>query len=198
MNGNTDFYHWAPVFDDPELGTQQTFRAIVEALDNPGQIVQIRSKPSFPGALNLASAAIFLTLCNDGTTIWADLDWNCPITEWFQYRCGCNIVTEPCMASFALITNPMTMPPLDHFRIGDEENPDISATLIIQIEDLSVNTAINPDGTAVEKIARHSHPVVPLNSWEHRYQQSTPLFLGLDIFLTCDDTLAALPQSIKT
>jgi alpha-D-ribose 1-methylphosphonate 5-triphosphate synthase subunit PhnH len=60
--------------------------------------------------LNPASAAIFLTLGNDETTVWSDLNWSFPLIEWFQFQCGCSIVTEPCMASLALITKPIAMP----------------------------------------------------------------------------------------
>ena len=137
-----DLYDLTPGFDDPELGSQQTFRAIVKALDNPGSLVQIKSKLSAPSVLNSASAALFLTLCHNETKVWADLTWNYPLIDWFQYQCGCSIVTEPCMASLALITKSTGMPPLDHFRNGDDEHSDVSAKLIVQIGELSPNASM--------------------------------------------------------
>jgi alpha-D-ribose 1-methylphosphonate 5-triphosphate synthase subunit PhnH len=43
MHGSMDLHHLTPGFDDPELVNQQTFRAIVKALDNPGYLVRIKS-----------------------------------------------------------------------------------------------------------------------------------------------------------
>lgn len=197
MYGSMDLYQSTPGFNDPELGTQQTFRAIVKALDYPGHLVQIKSKLSVPGILNPASAAIFLTLGNDETSVWADLNWNFPLIEWFQYQCGCSIVTEPCMASLALITKPITMPPLDHFRIGDEEQPGTSVTLIVQVGELSVNAVVSAIGPVENKMATRTPMVEPVNLWDHWYQHSNLFSLGVDIFLTCDDILTALPHSIR-
>jgi len=93
MNGHRNLHHFPMGFEDPELGRQQTFRAMVKALDNPGDLVRIQSKLFVPAALNPASAALFLTLCNDKTTVWADLNWNLPLIDWFHLQCGCDIVT---------------------------------------------------------------------------------------------------------
>ena len=86
MNGDNNFGHFTMGFDDPELGSQQTFRAMIEALDKPGQLIQIQSKRFVPETLNPASAALFLTLCDDKTTVWSDLNWNSPLIDWFQYQ----------------------------------------------------------------------------------------------------------------
>ena len=196
MNSDRDFYYLTPGFDDPELGTQQTFRAMVKALDHPGHFVQIKSKLSVPEVLNPASAALFLTLCNDKTTVWADLNWNCALIEWFQYQCGCSIVTEPCMASLALITNPVAMPPLDQFKMGDDEDPDAAATLIVQVGEMLANSASNPIRSVVRQMTTRSPMGMPANFWDHWLQQSERFPLRLDIFLTCDDNLTVMPQSM--
>jgi alpha-D-ribose 1-methylphosphonate 5-triphosphate synthase subunit PhnH len=196
LNSDRDFYYLAPGFDDPELGTQQTFRAMVKALDHPGHFVQIKSKLSVPEVLNPASAALFLTLCNDKTTVWADLNWNFALIEWFQYQCGCSIVTEPCMASLALITNPVAMPPLDQFKMGDDEDPDAAATLIVQVREMLANNAWNPIRSVVRQMTTRSPMGMPANFWDQWLQQSERFPLRLDIFLTCDDNLTVMPQSI--
>ena len=194
MNGDSNVCHFTMGFDDPELGSQQTFRAMVKALDNPGDLVQIQSKLSVPNALDPASAALFLTLCDDRTTVWADLNWNFPLIDWFQLQCGCDIVTEPCMASLALITKPNTMPPLDHFRIGDNEDPDTSATLIVQVDKLSENTAKNPIRWILNRMSARSLKGVPAHLRNLWSQQSYLPPWSVDIFLTCDDSLAVMPQ----
>ncbi|MGD9025207.1 MAG: phosphonate C-P lyase system protein PhnH, partial [Desulfobacterales bacterium] len=109
-----------PGFENPVLGPQQTFRAIIEAMAHPGQLVKIKSKLYHPEMLNLASAAACLTLLDDETPLWTDLSWNSEAINWFQIHCGCSVVTEPCMAHFALIAQPANMPHLDEFKLGEE------------------------------------------------------------------------------
>ncbi|MGD9301185.1 MAG: phosphonate C-P lyase system protein PhnH [Desulfobacterales bacterium] len=194
MTGALDSNYSSWGFDDPEHADQQTFRAMVKALDHPGHPVQLKSKLSVPGDLNPASAALLLMLCHGETTVWADLSWDFPIIEWFQCQCGCTLVTEPCMASLALITKPSTMPPLEHFRIGDYERPETASSLIIQVTSLSAATPMNST-PAVANQARLRSPMeeVPAKFWTYWYKQSIRHPPGLDIFFTCDDILAVLP-----
>ena len=192
MNGNMDLSRLMPGFDDPELGSQQTFRAMVKALDNPGPPVQIKSSLSVPEDLNPASAALFLTLCNHGTTVWADLDWSTPLVEWFQYQCGCDVVTEPCMASLVLITAPISMPSLDKFRIGDNEHPDSSATLIVQVSKLPTKATVSPIGKVVNMMINRTLRGLTVNYRNQWNPPSNSFPLGIDIFLTCDDILAVM------
>ena len=44
-----------PAFEDPELGSEQSFRAILEAMVHPGRCVRINSKLFVPDLLNAAS-----------------------------------------------------------------------------------------------------------------------------------------------
>jgi alpha-D-ribose 1-methylphosphonate 5-triphosphate synthase subunit PhnH len=197
MHSSMDLYQLIPGFDDSELVAQQNFRAIVKALDNPGRLVKIKNRFPVPGVLNPASAAIFLTLGSDEAPVWADLSWSSPLIEWFQYQCGCSIVTEPCMASLALITKPIAMPPLDHFRIGGEEQSDTSATLIIQVDELFANTISSPTRTRKNETLIRKPIKEPINFWDHWQQQSTFFSPDVDIFLTCDDVMISLPHPIR-
>ena len=196
MNRALDLKYLSPGFDDPELANQQTFRAMVKALDHPGHPVQIKNKLSIPGCLNPASAALFRMLCHEETTVWADLNWDFPSIEWFQYQCGCTPVTEPCMANLALITEPLRMPPLDQFRISDPEQPETAVTLVVQIGGLSDNAAMSPLDSVVNQMKTHTLKDMPVNFWDHWHEQSNRYPLGLDIFLTCENFLTVMPPSI--
>jgi alpha-D-ribose 1-methylphosphonate 5-triphosphate synthase subunit PhnH len=100
------------------------------------------------------------------------------------------------MASLALITKPITMPPLEHFRIGNKEQPDSATTLIIQLFELSVKTAICPIAPVVDKMSTQAPMETMTKSCDHQAEQSNPLSLGVDIFLTCNDILTAWPHSV--
>jgi alpha-D-ribose 1-methylphosphonate 5-triphosphate synthase subunit PhnH len=184
-------------FEDPVLGPQQTFRAILEAMAHPGSLVKINSKLYFPERLNTASAAVCLTLFDDETPLWTDLSWNSSAICWFQSQCGCSIVTEPCMAHFALITQPSEMPSLDDFKIGDEEHPESAATLIVQVERFTDNNNKILRGPGL-KTDTHFSPVgIRSQFWKQWHLQAALFPLGVDVFFTCNDILAALPRTTK-
>ena len=118
MNSATAFKHREHRFDHPALKSYRTFGSIVAAMEHPGQLVTIRENPYAPDIFNSASAAVCLTLLDDETPVWTDIDLSSPEVGWLQFGCGSSVVTEPCMAYLAIITKPATMPALDYFRIS--------------------------------------------------------------------------------
>jgi alpha-D-ribose 1-methylphosphonate 5-triphosphate synthase subunit PhnH len=79
--------HWRHSFDDSALGSYQTFRAILEAMEHPGRLVTIRENPHAPDVLNSASAATCLMLLDHETTVWTDVHWRSPAISWLQLCC---------------------------------------------------------------------------------------------------------------
>jgi len=197
MNGVMDLFQMAAGFDDPAIGSQQTFRAILKAMAHPGQVVQIPNNLSFPEALNSTSAATCLTLLDYETPLWTDLDWDNAAIGWLQFHCGCSIVTEPCMASYALITNPSSMPALDEFRIGDDEHPEAGSTLIIQIDVFAADSGRIGLGSGIQDRLRPAVSGIPNDFWQQRHAQTGLLPRGVDLFFTCQDQLIALPRTSR-
>mgnify|MGYP000131453347 FL=1 len=186
-----------PGFLNPVLGPQQTFRAIIEAMARPGQLIKIKSKLNNIEMLNMASAAVCLTLLDDETPLWTDLSWNCTAVNWFQIHCGCSVVTEPCMAHFALITRPADMPLLDDFKIGDEEHPESAATLIIQVEGFNDPNVKILGGSGIKSTTHFAPAGIPKIFWQQWQLQAALFPLGVDIFFTSNDILAALPRTTQ-
>jgi alpha-D-ribose 1-methylphosphonate 5-triphosphate synthase subunit PhnH len=197
MKSEVDVPVLEPGFENPFLGPQQTFRAILDALARPGQCVKIKSKLNVPELLNAASAATCLTLLDDETPFWTDLSWNSSAVDWFQFHCGCSVVTEPCMAHFALITQPDEMPSLDDFKIGDNEHPESAATLIIQVERFNDPNCQILSGPGVKTSTHFAPAGIQANFWEQWQVQSASFPLGVDVFFTCNNSLAALPRTTQ-
>jgi alpha-D-ribose 1-methylphosphonate 5-triphosphate synthase subunit PhnH len=194
MNSAPAVNHWRLGFDDPALGSQQTFRAILAAMEQPGRLVTVPENPYAPDVLNSASAAACLTLLDYETPVWTDIDEGSPAIGWLQFGCGSSIVTEPCMANFALITNPAAMPALDYFRIGRYEYPEKATTIVVQVDDILPV----PDDKQFNIFGNNTNRLelvgVPENFWR-QWQQISRLYpAGLDIFFTCDDVLTAWPK----
>jgi alpha-D-ribose 1-methylphosphonate 5-triphosphate synthase subunit PhnH len=194
MNDAPALKYWSHGFDDSALGSPQTFRAIFAAMEHPGQLVTIHENPQAPDVLNSASAAICLTLLDDETPVWTDLDRNNPAIHWLQFDCQSSVVTESCMANFAIITKPATMPALDSFRVDPYEYPDKATTIVIQVDDI-LPTAVNKySNIFLDNTVQLDLKGVPNKFWNQWWQLSGLYPLGVDIFFTCDDVLIALSK----
>jgi alpha-D-ribose 1-methylphosphonate 5-triphosphate synthase subunit PhnH len=195
MNSEMGLNELPAGFKDPVSGPQQTFRAILQAMASPGQPIKLNSKLQIPDLLNTASAAACLTLLDDETPLWTDLSWNSSAVNWFQLHCGCSVVTEPCMAHFALITQPAIMPPLDRFKIGDNLHPESAATLIVQVEKFNDHPSKILSGPGIKTTVHFAPAGIEPEFWEQWQQQAALFPLGVDVFFTCNEFLAALPRT---
>ena len=75
-------------FSEPVFGAQQTFRALMDALANPGQVQSLAAPLEAPARLAPELAAIVLTMCDHDTSVWLDtnlmeseavLAWPCQV-----------------------------------------------------------------------------------------------------------------------
>ena len=57
MNDAPALKYWRHGFDDPTLGSPQTFREIFAAMEHPGRLVTIGENPNAPDVLNLPPPA---------------------------------------------------------------------------------------------------------------------------------------------
>jgi alpha-D-ribose 1-methylphosphonate 5-triphosphate synthase subunit PhnH len=175
----------------------ETFRAIVQALDNPGTMVHLESQNDPPLPLHSASAAVIEALVHPETPVWTDLNWNSPPADWLHTVCGGSLVTEPCMAAFALVTQPYCMPSLLQFCLSQEERADISTTLLLQVKGLSVQhgqTLTMPGMHRKLRIAPSGLPDQFWSEWENRRLQHT---LGMDVLFTCKNAVMAIPGNMS-
>jgi len=192
-----DLKRLTPGFSDPVQDSQQTFRAILDAMAHPGRIVTTDNF-LFPLApLNLASAAVCLTLLDFETTLWTDLKSDAKGIGWLRFHCGCSIVSDPSEAVFALITRSDTMPTLNKFKTGNDENPESSATLIIQTRGLSSTDGIRLTGPGIETFSTLNVEGLTKHFWQARQSQFNMFPLGVDIIFTWENRLAALPRTTK-
>ena len=197
MNHLRALIQWRHESDDPAGGSHQAFRAIRDAMEHPGQLVTIREYPYAPAVFNSASAATCLTLLDYETSVWTDVDWRNPAIGWLQTGCGSSVVTEPCMAKFAVITRPAAMPPLENFRVGRHEDCEKATTIVVQVEDIyPVSDHQNPNVPGNRKSRLELKGVADI-FWCQWRQLSFKHPMGIDIFFTCDDVLAALPKMTR-
>jgi alpha-D-ribose 1-methylphosphonate 5-triphosphate synthase subunit PhnH len=180
--------------EDPAPGT---FQAVVSALEHPGAAVHLPQPDSLPWPLNSASAALLATWVNPETPVWTDLCWDSDPAAWLQQTCACSLVTEPCMARVAFVADPLRIPPLGQFCLGEDEGPESFTTLILQVPGFSVPNGRLRDVSGRGRSRQLWPTGLPPRFWSDWDNQKRYLPFGIDVFFTRTDTLVALPRGLQ-
>jgi phosphonate C-P lyase system protein PhnH len=156
----------------------RAFQSVFQAMASPGRVVSTGIAIPTPPGLNCAAAAICLTWLNTSTPFWTDIPWDAPAVHWIQNHSEAALVTEPCLSTLALITDPATMPSLNDFRIGAARAGSISATIIIQVDDPG-------------RLIHTEYPTEVCERRGYRARQGPDGLPagGVDILLTCRDCI---------
>lgn len=183
-------------FTDAPVQSARAFRILLEALARPGTIHEIAGGNP-PAPLSPAAGIALLTLADGTTPIFLCDSVNTgPVRDWIRFHIGAPVVSgrdpSDCAASaiaFACGTLGEIAFHKDSFPIGDPDYPDRSATLIIEVPELT-NTGAALTGPGIRTVQHLSLPELAL------FQQNHALFpLGFDFILTCGTRLAGVPRS---
>lgn len=182
-----------PGFADPVRDSQTVFRAILNAMALPGRIHAVTGPASPPPPLDRATAAVLLTLVDSETPLWMD-EQSRASREWVAFHCGTSLVAAA-EARFAVA---LKTPALGGFSAGADEDPEASATLILQIASLGQGRPFRLTGPGLP-----APTVLALSGLNERFitewKTNRCLFpRGLDLILCAGDRLAALPRTTQT
>ena len=174
-------------FANPAIDSAKAFRAALSALARPGRIESVEGAAA-PAPVSPAAAALLLTLCDGETPLFlAPGHDGQDMRDWVAFHIGAPIVAAS-EAQFVL-GHWDALVPLSDFAIGTPEYPDRSATLIIDLDELSAEGA-RLTGPGIADAAHLSLPET------QAFQANRALFpLGQDFYFTCGDRLAGLPRS---
>lgn len=199
MNGNTAFDQPLTGFANPIHDAQRVFRGVMEAMSHPGKIVSLSDLPQAPEPLNGASAAICLSLVDFETPLWADADIaaNSQAMNHLKFHCGCPVTSAPKEARTALISDARTLTTFDRFNIGSDERPDLSTTVIVQVEGLSNKGGVRLSGPGIKAVTRLAVEGVGASFWAALNANSQLFPRGVDLILTLDDAIACLPRTTR-
>jgi alpha-D-ribose 1-methylphosphonate 5-triphosphate synthase subunit PhnH len=181
-----------PGFADPVLDAQASFRAILEAMSRPGRIQRIEARITPPAPLCSAAGAALLCLADADTPLW--LDAGDAVAEWLRFHCGAPITTDIGTARFVVACG--TAPSLDALDIGTDEDPQLGATLILQVTGLVAGDGWRLTGPGIQ----HEHRLHVLGApagFVAAWARNQALFpRGIDVLLCAGDSIAALPRSV--
>ena len=164
------------------------FRSILFATSYPGSIETLNNIDP-PSNMFSASCSIIKTFCDSYSNIFLGGDVNNPKTiEWIKFNSGANI-TDKKNANFAIgFWNDLI--PFEDFKIGDEQNPDQSCTIICQSQFKKPNAKITGPGIKSSKsIFLPDKEIIKKNN------QQFPL--GLDFYFVDNEKFYSIPRSLK-
>lgn len=178
-------------FPDPVLDAQRCFRSVLEAMARPGRVFRIEAALTPPAPLGLAAGVVLLTLADADTPVWLDAP---AAADWLRFHAGCPLVAEPGAAQFVLATG--AMPPLATLAPGSEEDPQLAATLLVQVRALRAGEGWRLRGPGIEHEHRLAVDGLPDDFLAQWAANRAGFPRGVDVVLCAGDALAALPRTV--
>ncbi len=179
-------------FANPVLDSQRCFRSVLDAMARPGRVHQVAGLAEVPAPLNAASAAVLLTLADADTPVWLDAPG---VVDWLRFHAGCPVVAAPAAAQFVLANG--AMPALAGLEAGTEEDPQLGATLLVQVAALEAGRGWRLRGPGIESEHRLHVAGLPGDFLAQWAANAARFPRGVDVVLCCGDALACLPRSVR-
>lgn len=186
-------------FSDPVMQSQTVFRAVMDAMANPGTARDLVAVDGFVGGLSPEIISIVLTLSDHDTLIWLpeELATNAKMREFIGFHTGATIVPEPGKASFAFATHADALPAFDRFNLGTQEYPDRSTTIVLAVTALSGGDELTITGPGI-KDHGHIAPIGLPADFIDQWAANRELFpRGIDLLLVADGQVMGLPRSTR-
>jgi len=185
-------------FADPVLQSQAAFRAVMDALANPGQPQNLVTPHSIAGSLSPELASIVLTLSDADTRLWLSASLRRPEIESFvAFHTGASRVPDPERATFAFATSAAELPGLEAFNLGTQEYPDRSTTVVLAVPSLSGGPDLVLRGPGI-KDHLHASPAGLPEDFVGQWDANREIFpRGIDLLLVAGGQVMGLPRSTR-
>lgn len=184
-----------PGFSDLVHDAQSTFRALLEALSQPGKPQQIEAQVTSPIGLTPACAAACLTLLDLETQVWLSPDFDPQVKGWLLFHSGCRFTENPQTANFAVIKDASAMPKLSMFNQGTAVEPETSTTLLVQGSNWQGGKPVVLRGPGILESRAIGLSSLPDFFWSEWATNVSGYPLGVDIYFFTEDAVVGLPRT---
>ena len=169
---------------------QSCFRAVLAAMSRPGEIMPIGVTLMPPEGMSLAAAATLLTLADNTTSVSLPKDAK-TVEDWLVFHTGARLTAQP-TADFVLAHE---LPRLASLRQGTADEPETSATLILQLGSLNSGRRARLWGPGIETVKQLDLPLDDgfIREWQMQRRRNP---LGVDVLLCSAAQMVALPRSV--
>ncbi|MGV3553337.1 phosphonate C-P lyase system protein PhnH [Rhizobium sp.] len=175
------------------------FRVILQAMSRPGLAVRATlpaacDVPGLPPAVN----CVVRCLVDVDSPVWIDAGLDLPSArDFLTTTCGASLVADPADAAFALIGSPLEMPSFDKFKLGDQDYPDRSTTLVLCLSGLTGGSSVMLAGPGIATSVRIEPLGLPDWFWQAWDGNAMLYPRGVDILLTDGVSFIGLPRTTR-
>jgi alpha-D-ribose 1-methylphosphonate 5-triphosphate synthase subunit PhnH len=191
-----DMTHLKTGFHAPVLDAQSSFRAILIALSFPGRVLDIPAPLEAPDGWPSALAAAALTLLDADTPVYLDAAArNASAEAFIRFHAGAPIVDAPRDAQFAILLD-LDGADFDAFRIGEDQYPDRSATLLCAVADFTSGTRMRLTGPGVKTVQDIAPNGLGAAFWKAWARNQALYPLGYDVVFAAGSAVVGLPRTV--
>ncbi|MGE5865424.1 MAG: phosphonate C-P lyase system protein PhnH [Rhizobacter sp.] len=189
-------------FANPVHDAQSVFRRLLEAMARPGRIETIDAAACGTlGRLGIspAAAAVLLTVVDAEVRLWLDDSLRSPrLAQWLRFHAGAQLVERAAEADWLMLAAASATPQLwAEARIGTDEAPHRSATLLIDVPSLGAGAGLALRGPGIETVHTLERCGIAPPFWQARIDSEAEFPRGADLVLACGERIAALPRSTR-
>jgi len=185
-------------FEEAQDG-QTAFRVFLDSMARPGQLRRLdASKLAPPAELAAASALVGLCLL-DSEVSFHCAGFSPEVAEYFRINTNSRPATAA-EADFVFLAGSSRLDEVAVAKTGDPEYPELSATLVLQVSQLSEEPMagglrVATSGPGVDGVQRFSVSGLDTAFLTLLRRTNEEFPLGLDLILTCGDSVMSLPRS---
>jgi len=181
-------------FADPVRDAQAVFRAVLDALANPGTPQKLVAANAQMRELG----SILLALTDHDTTIWLSAGQQTGTVKSFVgFHTGAAVMSDPAKANFAFVGLGDALPDLGKCNLGTQEYPDRSTTIVAELPSLTGGPKLVLRGPGI----RDTHEISPMGlpgDFVAQWAENRDLFpRGIDLLLVADGQVMGLPRSTR-
>ncbi|WP_156759837.1 phosphonate C-P lyase system protein PhnH [Microbacterium karelineae] len=186
-----------PGFPAPVRDAQRVFRTALDALARPTRRHAFDARVTPPAPLGPEAGAVVLALCDEQTPIWLDdaLRRSGEVEAWIRFHTGARIADAAGDALFCVASCPSAMPALDELAAGSDEEPHLSATVIVDATGVKPTGSFVATGPGIDGSAEWDGAGLPggfLPAWRANLARFPR---GVDLILAERGALRGLPRT---
>jgi alpha-D-ribose 1-methylphosphonate 5-triphosphate synthase subunit PhnH len=184
---------------DPVRGSQQAFRAVMDAMARPGTQRRAAFSGATPPGLPVSAAALIHALCDFETPIWLapSLAADPAIGAWCTFHTGAPRVAELREAAFVVIDLQKDGLDLAACARGIADYPDRSATILALSPSLVSGARRRIAGPGIKGESVIAVEGLP-DDFARQWAMNRAAFpLGVDLVFCCVASITALPRSTR-
>lgn len=198
-------------FADPVHGSQQTFRALLGAMAEPGSLHELPpaaleglqpEDPEMRPPVGPAMAATLLTLLDAGTPLGLVGELGSePVRGWVRFHTGARDIRSTSGFTVARAAD-VDAALRERLDLGSDEAPQSSATLIVEVQGVSDRPAcgmlaLTLRGAGVDGVRRLGVNGLDADFWRWRIALQAEFPRGIDLILVSGRRIAAIPRSTR-